>query len=465
MIFKKFLDLEKNKVKIGVAGDAMIDEYYNVHVKKISPEFPIPVMASEHENSIEQPGGAANVAYQFQDFNADVSLISFLDQNAKEFFISKGLNVSLSVEIDSKIPRKKRFYSDGFPTYRWDVENKLYGLKDIEYYCNKLKNKSFDQKFDCLIFSDYEKGVFYNEWPQELIKKYPLTIVDPKSIDIEKWKGCSVFKPNAKEAFEITGKSNLLDAGKFLRDNLECDSVVITNAGENVLIISNQISEIKPEKRINARSVIGAGDCFVAFLSLALAKGFSIEESVEISWKAGLNYVQNKYNQPLKKNIFLDNLEQKKLTPDFSQRDYKLVFTNGCFDGGLTAGHIECLKFAKQQGDKLIVAINSDNSIKKLKGQERPFVPLDQRIKIVSALEFVDYVVSFEEDTPFELIKKIQPDIIVKGGDYNIEDVVGNQFAEVRICPKYDCLSTTQKSEIKEWRSILIKKIKGIIDI
>lgn len=452
MNFNKFLDADKNKTKIGVIGDAMIDQYYHVNVKKISPEFPIPVMLSECENSLDQPGGAANVSYQFQDFNVDVNLVSFIDKEAKDFFTSKNLNVSLCVEIENKIPRKKRFYSGGFPTYRWDVEQSFYGADNIDFLCERLKNKCIDQKFDCVIFSDYEKGVFHNDWPQDLIKKIPLTIVDPKSAHIEKWKGCTIFKPNAKEAIDISGKPNLIDAGKFLKDYLQCKSVVITNGGDSVIIVSDNVLEIKPDKRIKAKSVIGAGDCFVAFLSLALARGFSIEDSVEISWKAGFNYVQNQYNQPLKRSIFFDSLDQKKILPDFSSRDYKLVFTNGCFDGGLTAGHIECLKFAKQQGDKLIIAINSDASIAKLKGQERPLIPLDQRIKIVSALEFVDYVVSFEEETPIELIKSIKPDIIVKGGDYDPNNVVGSEFSEVRICPKYDCLSTTQKVQIKEFR-------------
>lgn len=465
MIFNKFLELDKNKTKIGVVGDAMIDQYYHVNVKKISPEFPIPVMLSECENSLDQPGGAANVAYQFQDFNVNANLVSFIDKEAKDFFVSKNLDVSLCVEIQNKIPRKKRFYSEGFPTYRWDVEQQLYGIQNIDVLCEKLKNKCIDQKFDCIIFSDYEKGVFHTDWTQDLIKKFPLTIVDPKSIHIDKWKGCTIFKPNAKEAIDISGKSNLIDAGKFLRDHLQCKGVVITNGGDGIIVVSDNALEIKPDKRIKAKSVIGAGDCFVAFLSLALARGFSIEDSVEISWKAGFNYVQNQYNQPLSKSIFFDSLDQKKILPDFSNRDYKLVFTNGCFDGGLTAGHIECLKFAKQQGDKLIVAINSDESIKKLKGQERPFVPLDQRIKIVAALEFVDYVVSFKEDTPIELIKSIRPDILVKGGDYDPKSVVGNELAEVRICPKYDCLSTSQKAEIKEWRGDLLEKIKKIIDI
>ena len=465
MIFKKFIELDKDKTKIGVVGDAMIDQYYHVNIKKISPEFPIPVMASDCESSLDQPGGAANVAYQFKDFNVEVNLISFIDKLSKDFFVSKNLDVSLSVEIDVKIPRKKRFYSQGFPTYRWDVEKFLYGIEDIHSQSNKLKNKSIDQKFDCIIFSDYEKGVFCNDWPQELIKKYPLTIVDPKSNDINKWKGCTVFKPNAKEAICISGKNNLIDAAKFLKDVLDCKGVVVTNGGDGIVIVTDEVLEIKPNKKIKAKSVIGAGDCFIAFLGLSLARGFSIEESVEISWHAGFNYVQNQYNQPLLKSAFFDVLDQKRITPDFSNRDYKLVFTNGCFDGGLTAGHVECLKFAKQQGDKLVVAINSDASVKRLKGQERPFVPLDQRMNIVAALEFVDYVVSFEEDDPLELVKKIKPDIIVKGGDYNLKDVVGNELAEVRICPKYECLSTTQKSSIKEWRIDLLHKIKKIIDI
>lgn len=128
-----------------------------------------------------------------------------------------------------------------------------------------------------------------------------------------------------------------------------------------------------------------------------------------------------------------------------SQRNFKLVFTNGCFDFGLTAAHVELLKFAKRHGDKLVVALNSDASTARLKGSGRPILPLEERIKIVSSFDCVDYVLSFEEDTPLEIIKKIDPDIIVKGGDYKKHEVVGNQIAEVILFDYMDVTSTTEK--------------------
>ena len=129
-------------------------------------------------------------------------------------------------------------------------------------------------------------------------------------------------------------------------------------------------------------------------------------------------------------------------------RNYKLVFTNGCFDFGLTRGHIECLTFAKAQGDKLIVGLNSDSSIKRLKGNNRPILPLEDRMHIMAALECVDYVYSFEEDSPLELIKKLKVDVIVKGSDYQKEKVVGYGLAEVIICPLVKCISTTEKIQL-----------------
>ena len=456
-MFEKFLSLNSiKKPKIGVVGDSMMDQYYHVDIKKISPEFPIPVMHSTTDRPENRPGGAANVVYQFKNFNVDSKLISFVDNEAKLFFESQSINTDLCLLIENNIPRKRRFYSDEFPTYRWDVELDLYGFSDdIIEKCSSLSKKIAENNFDALIFSDYEKGVFYSDWPQNIIKRHPLTIIDPKSKNIDKWRGCSVFKPNAKEAQNITGIQNLVDAGKFLKDKLECKAVVITNSGSGILVITDSVLEIKSNKKNEVKSVIGAGDCFISFLALFLSHGFSIEEAAPLSWEIGLKYVKNSYNKPIEKNDLLDFFDKKIHCPNFLNRDYRLVFTNGCFDGGLTAGHIHCLKFAKEQGDKLIVGINSDSSIKKLKGQERPFVALEERLKIVAALEFVDYVVPFDENDPLEIIKKIKPDVIVKGGDYNLENVVGKEIAEVRICPKYECLSTTEKSKILGWKECL----------
>lgn len=184
---------------------------------------------------------------------------------------------------------------------------------------------------------------------------------------------------------------------------------------------------------------------------MALGHGFSCKEAAEIAFNAGCQYVQQDILKPVVAPWQLHR-QMKFISPQcLTQRDYRLVMTNGCFDGGLTRGHIECLKFAKAQGDKLIVALNDDASVQRLKGKPRPFMTLEDRMAILASLEYVDFVVPFAEDTPLKLIQTIMPDLIVKGGDYKPEDVVGYGIVEVRLCPLSSCKSTSDKAEMAEW--------------
>lgn len=448
-----------SKFRIGVIGDAIIDEYFSVHVKNISPEFPIPVMQSFTDKPRACPGGAANVAHQFTHFNVEASLISFLDENSKLQLIDCGINVENCLIIKSNIPRKRRFYSDNFPTYRWDVEQDNYGLNEegVSKACLDLYelNDSKIVQFDALIFSDYCKGVFSKNL-FNFIPKTSISVVDSKSKNIEKWKGCTVFKPNYREAVAFSGLNNIVDAGVWIQNKLQCRHVVITNAEKGVTIVSSpiegnkdlEIQEIKPDQDCDqAVSVVGAGDCFTAMLTLSLLEGLNISQAADIAWNAGLIYVKKKYNSPISpldliKNKFVENVSH------FKNRSFKLVFTNGCFDL-LHRGHIENLKFAKSKGDKLVVALNTDESISRIK-KGRPLQSLEDRIKIISSLEMVDYIVTFSEDTPLNVIKEIQPDTIVKGSEYLYNEIVGSDIAKETLCfPMVDGASTTN----------LIKKI------
>jgi D-beta-D-heptose 7-phosphate kinase/D-beta-D-heptose 1-phosphate adenosyltransferase len=177
--------------------------------------------------------------------------------------------------------------------------------------------------------------------------------------------------------------------------------------------------------------------------------GFDIQQAAEISFNISYFYVTKNNNENLSYLDFYKILNTKIVDKEMlSQRNFKLVFTNGCFDAGLTAGHIECIKFAKSQGDKLVVALNNDESIRRLKGKNRPILCLNDRIDILSSIECVDFILSFEEDTPIELIKSIKPDTIVKGGDYKPGDVVGADISEVIICPTKECVTTTEKIKL-----------------
>lgn len=432
--------------RITVVGDAMIDEFFSVKATKISPEFPIPVITHPDGKPYAQlPGGAGNVARQFSNFPFKVDLVAFLDKEAKKIYKDFEINTDLSLEISEKIPRKQRYYQDDFPLARIDIEQKNYGLQDIEKQREELIENTKKIKSKIVILSDYNKGVFKDM----LHLPDKITIVDPKKGPLNKWMGCKVIKPNAVEAKELTGLNDWRSQCRVINDHTNCDAVVITQGEEGVAGWSKYdgFFHYIPAKTVKAISVIGAGDCFISFFSMALSLGFSYAESAEIAFEVGAKYVQNKYNKPISIEELLEHVDPfaaKFYLPPVD-RNYKLVFTNGVFDAGLTAPHVAYLKEAKKYGDKLVVALNSDESVKRLKGEKRPILPLKDRMEIVASLECVDYVVSFEEDTPLNIIKKIRPNLIVKGGDYIPEQVVGYGIVDVIIARKFEGLSTTDK--------------------
>lgn len=444
--------IRNSDLRVGVIGDAMLDEYFDVKVKKISPEFPIPVMHSdEAEPSLVLPGGAANVAFQLANFNKKTFLCSLLDGHAEAVLSRHGIDTSLSVRIDPcHVPRKRRFYSDGFPTYRWDVERPLYGSeKDtLRSYCAELKRKIDQSEFDVLIFSDYDKGVFFDDIVSELSRTHRCAIrmVDPKN-DILKWKGCTLIKPNLSEAKSITGKSKVVDQIEEIMNMTSAGSVVITRGGDGFSGYDGSHFEhdvLQSSDKVN--SVIGAGDCFIAFCGLCLGNGVDLRRASEFSFNMGAIYVTDKHNKPLdhqRITTFIDKPRSKIVSPEtLAKRDFTLVMTNGCFDL-LHAGHLDSLNFAKRHGEKLVVAVNGDDSVSRLK-PGRPINKLADRMSMLSNLECVDYVVSFDEDTPLEVIRKIVPDVLVKGFDYDGKEVVGSDIVKsVVLAPMLDGFSTT----------------------
>ena len=443
--------LQKNRqrrLNIHVLGDAMIDEYYQVKVNRISPEFPMPIMLSSTDEPVRRPGGAANVAYQFKNFNAVVTLHCLPDKKAEKVFRDHHIQRWSMVEVGSTLPVKRRFLDGKVQITRHDIESPLCGtsVEIIDFYTYSLCQEIVKHKMnpDVAIFSDYNKG-FFNCDEHNLLDKFhsSITIVDPKKGPLRKWHGCNIFKPNAKEAFELSGKVKWREQVKHFQNELECESVVITDGGRKVSgIYKEEFFCFRPDKQVEVESVIGAGDTFCVFLALAVGHGFTVPEAIEIAWTAGSVYVQNNLNRPI---------VPAELSPtgivnghDLTSRDFKLVFTNGCFDL-LHEGHLQTLRFAREKGDKLVVALNTDESVKRLKGDDRPIKPLSQRMSVVSALEMVDFVVSFHEDTPLEIIKVIQPDVLVKGADYSKNEIVGADIvSEVFTAPMIPDLSTTK---------------------
>jgi D-beta-D-heptose 7-phosphate kinase/D-beta-D-heptose 1-phosphate adenosyltransferase len=283
-----------------------------------------------------------------------------------------------------------------------------------------------------------------------------LSIVDPKCGPLSKWKGCTIIKPNSEEAEKMSGETEWRKQADYFQDETDCTAVVITQAGHGVVgkIGYDGYFEYYPEYEVMADSVVGAGDCFVAFLAMCMSHQMDLYDAIKVAFDAGRIYVQRRHNKPVSVSElqkFSEPIESKFVTAEYlADRDYKLVFTNGVFDI-MHAGHLETLAFAKSKGEKLVVAVNSDETVKKSKGENRPIIGCNDRMKLLAALECVDFVLEFSEKTPYNLIKKIEPDVLVKGLDWE-GDVVGSDIVkEVHLAPFVEGLSTTNIVEkIKE---------------
>lgn len=431
--------------RISVVGDSMLDEYYEVSADRLSPEFPIPVMLSPDGSPFKVAlGGAANVCAQFKNFNFDVSLFSFINERAEDIRGSVRMEGCLSSD---RVPLKRRFYSGDFPLCRMDVESELYGMGTDSL--SEAQARLFDNlrsfPADIVIFSDYGKGLFHgvmglpSTLPEDCIK-----IVDPKHGPAEKWKGCTIIKPNYKEAKAITGASDPRAQCDILMRRTGCQAVVITQEGSGVVgNVMGSWFEYRPESKSDPVSVIGAGDCFVALLAMCMAHSVDIRKAVEIAFKGCSSYIKRPFNTP----ISPVDLESGKIIDSRSLvgRDFSLAFTNGCFDI-LHPGHVALLEFAKSKADRLVVALNSDESVGR-QAKSHPLVnDLATRKSVISALGCVDYVVDFSEDTPERLVEALRPDVLVKGSDW--PSPAGSQFAG-EVC-LFDLLGSHSTTKIIE---------------
>lgn len=432
--FSRRLESNKRSIFIHVIGDALLDQDYKIEANRISPECPnVNILQSPDDKPFRQfPGGAANVCYQLNNFNVICRLFSFIDDEAYNIIRDKGVKYWGLIRLPQGhfIPRKRRYYAQGFQVVaRWDIEKANYGLESLKDLQNELLNtwQIFQAEPDAIIFSDYNKGLF-NDLSINRIKTNAITIVDPKAAPLERWKGCTVFKPNAKEARELSGLQDWKAQCDYFKEALGCKVVIITQAGDGIVGKTDDYFEYRPNVQIHPVDIVGAGDCFAGMMALAMTLEFNAEQAAKIAFHGGLLCVQQK-----ERGSFGPWSFGNKIIKDldlFKKRNYKLVFTNGVFDI-MHVSHLNMLKFAKAQGDKLIVALNSDESVRRLKGESRPIIGLEDRMKMIAALECVDFVTSFNEDTPFELIKKLSPAFIVKGADYKKEEIAGHEIVGV----------------------------------
>lgn len=373
-------------MKILVIGDIIRDHYVYGTMERLNPEGAAPLVRCTREET--KLGGAGNVWANLISLGVDATLLEYdvADQSVKT-----------------------RIICDGHYVTRLDRDVTANGLKILEI----VENLDLTQ-YSYIVLSDYNKGALSRSL--DIISKANAAgckvIVDPKQ-HISQYVGAWLVKPNSNE-FE-----------KFDFERWT-GNYIHTRASGMVFARFDGIQLSNPVEQIDAVDVTGAGDCFLAAFVYGLSREYSYKKCLEIATRAATLSVTHSGTYVLKPE-------------DINQ---KVVFTNGCFDI-LHRGHIDYLQQSKSLGYKLIVGLNSDASIKRLKGQSRPINNQNDRKLALEALRCVDEVIIFDEDTPYELIKRINPDIITKGGDYNIEDVVGNDLADVVILPYKNGYSTT----------------------
>ncbi|VVB82631.1 FAD synthase [uncultured archaeon] len=441
-----------SNAKIVVIGDVMLDKYIFGNVSRISPEAPVPIITVNEETY--RLGGAANVAANISSLGGNVSLFGFVgnDENSKILSsLARETGIKYFFDANHKTTVKERIIGREQQMIRLDREDnsqKYFPSRMLE----SLKRESLDS--DVIIVSDYAKGCVTEDLIKVLKSFNKKIIVDPKPQNTFLYSNSFLITPNEKEALEMSSKKDVYSAGKYLKDNLNCN-VLVTRGEKGMILFSDTQIEI-PTVAKEIYDVTGAGDTAIATLSLALSCGSSLEEAVILAnHSAGISvgklgtsavsidelrkeFFQEEKNKILDYSALSEKLEQ------YHFQNKKICFTNGCFDI-LHPGHISYLNQAKKMGDVLIVGLNSDDSIKKLKGESRPINNQRDRATMLSALESVDVVTVFAEETPYELIRKIRPDVLVKGGDYSPEQIVGREFAkETKIIPFLPGYSTTK---------------------
>ncbi len=457
----------KTNSKICVIGDIMLDKYLIGKANRISPEAPIPVVLLEKETV--SLGAAAYISVNLSSLRAKPVLIGKigLDENGK---IIKNLLNNFKIENfliesqDYKTITKTRIISNNQQMLRLD-EEKILPLesKEEDLIINYIKNKI--KTFDCIIISDYAKGVCTERLCREVIKiaceNNIKVLIDPKKNKWEKYENSFCITPNLKELSEFAGfeiensDKDIENAVKLIYPKINIKNICVTRSEKGISLYDGREFYHCPAEPIEVYDVTGAGDTVISVLTLLLGSNFNLTQAVFFANKAASIVVQKAGTIPILYDEFINIFEKKEKTKlvdmeqlkiileDLRKKNKTVVFTNGCFDI-IHAGHVIYLEKAREFGNVLIVGLNTDQSVKKIKGDSRPIQNQFDRAKILSSLEVVDYVILFDEETPENLIKLIRPDILVKGGDYKIDQIVGKEYAKQTITiPFVEGKSTT----------------------
>jgi len=439
--------MEKLKnANVVVVGDLMLDRYWEGDTSRISPEAPVPVIHVQKE--YHKAGGAGNVVLNIATLQGKATVVAIVgqDDNAKELkSILSNAKVNCQFILSKTHPTvtKLRVLSQHQQLIRADFE------KNFEDTHKAALEKLFVKqlpKASAVILSDYGKGTLSH--PQALInaaKKYKIPVlVDPKGNDFTRYKGATLITPNLKEFELVAGPckddKTLIQKAREVIKQCKLSALLITLGARGMMLVPNKGDAIHiPTQARDVFDVTGAGDTVIAVMAMALGTGHDYETSMKYA-NAAAGVVVGKlgtatvtpeelhdamHNTSHIRTGMMTKAEALNAVAKAKAQDEKIVFTNGCFDI-LHAGHVDYLQAARAYGDRLIVAVNTDSSVKKLKGESRPVNSLEDRMRILEALDCVDWVVPFAEDTPAQLIKEIMPDVLVKGADYQVHEIAGS---------------------------------------
>jgi D-beta-D-heptose 7-phosphate kinase/D-beta-D-heptose 1-phosphate adenosyltransferase len=442
-------------------GDLMLDEFVYGEVSRISPEAPAPVIAARRSET--NIGGAGNVARNIASLGATCIFVGLIGEDAAGADLKAALARETRIEsvlvADSSRPttRKVRFVSEHFLTHMlradWEMTHPAGG---------EIEQKLIDTilplipRADIVLLSDYAKGVLTARVIRNVIdaarKLRKAVIVDPKSANFAIYRGASLLTPNRKEFSEATrsradSNESIAAAAEDAMRLADCEAILVTQSERGMTLVPREGEAVHvPAFPVKVRDVSGAGDTVVAVLSVARAAGAGWEDALRLANAAAAVAVSKKGTASVtaaelrrqilphaslaaEEKIAASGSELEARLIEWRKQDLRIGFTNGCFDI-LHPGHVKVLTAARGACDRLIVGLNSDASVKRLKGETRPVQSERARAEVLAALEAVDLVAIFEEDTPLKLIEEIKPSVLVKGGDYTREQVVGHEIVE-----------------------------------
>jgi D-beta-D-heptose 7-phosphate kinase/D-beta-D-heptose 1-phosphate adenosyltransferase len=468
--------LDFSTASILVFGDLMLDKYWYGDTSRISPEAPVPVV--HVQGAIEHPGGSGNVAMNITALGAKASLFAVCGEDesgehTEKILASAGVDNFLLHLPDWPTITKLRVLSTQQQLLRLDFEQKL------PVAASTIMDEviSYLPRVRALILSDYGKGTL-SDIPRLIShareQQVPV-LIDPKVNDFERYRGATIITPNLKEFTQVVGachsQAELERKGQALIAEYDLQALLVTQGKEGMTLLQRNggVFKLSTQAR-EVFDVTGAGDTVIAVLATAMAAGYSLPRAIQLSNTAagivvsklgtatvGVHELQHASQLSLPMTASIVGLHQLLSEVQAAKATgHRIVMTNGCFDL-LHPGHMTYLEEARSLGDKLIVAVNDDESVKaQNKGEDRPINPLDQRMAVLAGLSAVDWVVPFSGSTPLELIKQIVPDVLVKGGDWRSGEVVGGDIVkqaggEVKFLPFRNGYSTTN----------IIKNIRG----